>query len=255
MSTATGQIQKTQFHNNTGGHLGVVIIDPKGADRGVNVEPDGHVWLSEAEQRLTANAPRRAEDNPFIEQTKTRRSPDTGELEEYTVVPLTVASENRYVPADLRPIPGYVPTPVALQHAQAAATGDESVTVTAVEAPALQREHEMQDAPPTIRPNEPVVPPTPPPRAAAAAEAARAAQESAEEPTVTEETAQTVQGGETVPTAPQESIGAAEPPSAPAPEGSYAGNEEVGTPTAATAETPTTETTQPGGNDPAPWNG
>jgi hypothetical protein len=29
----------------------------RGEDRGIAVEPDGYVWLSEEEQRLTANAP------------------------------------------------------------------------------------------------------------------------------------------------------------------------------------------------------
>lgn len=236
--TAIPQIEKTQFQNNFGGWLGVVVIDPKGQDVGVSVAPDGKVWLSENEQRLTANAPRDAKDNPFIEQTHQRRSAETGELEDYTVIPLTVCSDMRYVPSDVRPIPATTPAPLGIQHAQMAATGEESVTVTEMSAPALQREHAMADAPANIKPNEPVVPP----RAAAAAAAAR---ESAPEPVVTEETAQESNEGETVPTAPQESVGAATPPSGDAPTGGYASNEEVGTPT-----TPT-----PQGDEPAPWQG
>jgi len=86
------QIEKTQFKNNTGGYIGVVVIGPRGDDRGAAVEPDGTVWLSEAEQRLTANAPRSPRDNPFIEQTLQRINAETGELESYEVVPLTVIS-------------------------------------------------------------------------------------------------------------------------------------------------------------------
>lgn len=247
MSTGIAQIQKTQFKNNTGGWLGVVVIDPKGNDRGVSVEPDGTVWLSAAEQQLTANAPRRPEDNPFIEQTFTRRSDETGELEEVQITPLTVLSDMRYVPADVRPIPVTTPDPVALQHAQAAANGDEPVTVTAISAPALEREHALEDAPPTIKPNEPVVPP----RAAAAAVAAQAVEDTPEADPFAETAADVPES------APGESTGTATPPTGEPTPGTYAADEEVGTPvdtSSAGTEAPTTDT--PGeGEQPAPWQG
>lgn len=223
--TAIPQIEKTQFINNTGGWLGVVVIDPKGADRGVNVEPGGTVWLSEAEQRLTANAPRRPEDNPFIKQTHTRRNPDTGELESYDVTPLTVCSDMRFVPADTRPIPATTPAPRGIMEAQAAATAEEPTVVTTGSMPAVEREMALQDAPPNLKPNEPV----PTARARAAAEAAQGAPEEQA----------WVEGEET---------GTAAAPSGDAPEGEYAAGEEVGTPTEGTEAAPQQQQ-QPAGDE------
>lgn len=253
-TTEPGQISKTQFQNNTGGWLGVVAIDPKGQDRGVSVEPGGTVWLSEAEQRLTANAPRRPEDNPFIEQTHTRRNEASGELEEYTVTPLTVRTDQRFVPADIRPIPATMAAPTALQHTQAAATGEEPVHVAGVNLASLEREHALSEAPDDIKPNEPVVPR----RAAEAAAAAAETPEATDATETPEETAAAVQGDETVPSAPGETIGAATPPEGAAPEGAYVSNEEVGTPVTTTEGTDSTQppsTQSDAGGDPAPWNG
>jgi hypothetical protein len=122
------QIEKQQFQNQSGGYVGVVVIGVKGEDRGIAVEPDGYVWLSEEEQRLTANAPRRPEDNPFVAQTRQRRNEETDALEDYEVVPLVPVSEERFVPADLRPVPGVQSEGAgAVAVAQAAATGPEPV--------------------------------------------------------------------------------------------------------------------------------
>jgi hypothetical protein len=60
--------KKELFRNTTQGHLGVVTVDRRGERHGISVEPGGTVWLSEEEQELTAQAPRKAEHNPFIDQ-------------------------------------------------------------------------------------------------------------------------------------------------------------------------------------------
>lgn len=57
--------QKSEFRNDSEGQLGVVVID-NGKERGIAVAPGRTIWLSEDEQVLTANAPRREQDNPFI---------------------------------------------------------------------------------------------------------------------------------------------------------------------------------------------
>lgn len=56
---------KDEFENTTKGHVGVITLDPTGKERGIAVRPGATVWLTESEQILTANAPRRDEDNPF----------------------------------------------------------------------------------------------------------------------------------------------------------------------------------------------
>ena len=104
--------EKQQFRNNTDGWIGVVVIGPRGDDRGAAVEPNGTVWLSEQEQRLTANAPRDPANNPFVPQTF-QRPLDEGGTEDYTLTPLTPIQEDRWVPANDRPIPTDAPVPVA----------------------------------------------------------------------------------------------------------------------------------------------
>lgn len=56
---------KDEFRNETKGFVGVITIDPQGNQKGVAVRPGNSIWLSEAEQILTANAPRLDKDNPF----------------------------------------------------------------------------------------------------------------------------------------------------------------------------------------------
>lgn len=58
-------VLKRKFHNPTPGWVGATILDEDKKRRGVSIEPGGDVWLSEVEERLTAEAPRLAEDNPF----------------------------------------------------------------------------------------------------------------------------------------------------------------------------------------------
>lgn len=58
---------KDEFKNESGGKLGVVLINPTdGKSYATHVEPDDTVWMSQDEQILTANAPKKPENNPFV---------------------------------------------------------------------------------------------------------------------------------------------------------------------------------------------
>jgi hypothetical protein len=211
-------INKTMFENQSGGWVGAVVIGPKGDETGVAVEPGGTVWLSEAEQILTANAPRRPQDNPFIEQAHKVLDPVTGENVERRVTPLVPINSERFVPANARPIPSDLARhgAQATGHAQAAATADEPTVVTAGGDPVAEREAAVVEAGEAAQPHQPL-PATP--RAAAAAQAA----ERPEEP-------------QTPPEPPQ--TGGAEEPSGPPVSGNFTPGEEVATPEAPNAETP-----------------
>jgi len=285
------QIEKTQFKNNTGGYIGVVVIGPRGDDRGAAVEPDGTVWLSEAEQRLTANAPRSPRDNPFIEQTLQRINAETGELESYEVVPLTVISEERYVPADSRPIPATSSDHHALAAAALAATGDEPVVVTddrpTVEsrtAAVMEAEEErpiepVEQAPDAPQPDvpeqepaeppavEPAPPPTPeptpePPPAPEPTPEPPPAPEPTPDPEPTPEPPPAPEPTPEPPPAPEEQAqvnpdvgeetGQVTPPQPPV-EGEYQAGEETGTPV--TPQPPPDASERTEGGDPAPWTG
>ena len=63
---ATGQQRK--FINPTPGYIGANIFGPDGKPTSIAVEPGGEVWLTEAEERMTAEAPRLSEHNPFVMQ-------------------------------------------------------------------------------------------------------------------------------------------------------------------------------------------
>lgn len=272
------QIEKQQFRNDTGGYIGAVQLSVKGEEMGVAVEPGGTVWLSEAEQILTANAPRDPADNPFIPQTMQRRNPETDALEDIQVTPLVPISENRYVPANERPIPADLAAQDASAEATAAASADEPTTPVPAEgsdeeeAPAQLHEQAVVDAgtdtapgtvPPPARaaaaaaaaqqaetapeaPSEPQTPAGPPPPVAPvppAADPERAAPEDEgrvpQSPAIEEETAAVSPGPA------HEETGAALPPAAPAPVGEYLAHEEVGTPQAPTSETAASDISAP----------
>lgn len=210
-------IQKQQFRNNLDGYVGAVVIGPRGDDRGVAVEPGGSVWLSEEEQVLTANAPRRPEDNPFVEQTFIVTDQATGELREHKVTPLTPADEGRFVPAELRFVPGTGAPATSVAQAQLDATGDKPVVSTTAEIGAVQRHEEVKSMGEDARPNQPPAIPRAAAQAAAAATAAEAS---------SEETAAAVD-----PAVGEETGAAAQPSGEPTP-GSFTASEEVGTPDA-----------------------
>jgi hypothetical protein len=206
-AVANPVIQKQAFRNQSPGWIGAVQIDAKGQDAGCAVEPDGIVWLSEAEQILTANAPKRYEDNPFIEQEMDFGVDEDGRPQVRRVVPLLPVTENRYVPAGDRPIPAH-----GMQVQPEVAEPEDAPDPEAV----LAREQAVvQAASAGERPM-----PKPTRRAQAAVEAA---EEHAAAPTPPEEHAET--GAPVAPT--QEPT-----------EGEYAVSEEVGTPAAPAATAP-----------------
>jgi hypothetical protein len=269
------RIEKEQFQNMSGGFIGAVVIGPKGDEKGIPVEPNGTVWLSEEEQILTANAPRLAKDNPFIEWTRTVLNDDTGQWEDQKYTPLVKVQEHRPVPANFRPIPADISDAAATREAAASASGDTPTVATVVEAGAIERHAEVSnmgegtkphDPPPVPRraamaaamseeddtsdltpPPDPLPDPTPPgatPDAAPAAEAQADAADAQQEAAAAQEEAAAAQAAAAEETAakvdPQkgEETGSAVPPNAEAPEGEYAQHEEVGTPEAPAQPSP-----------------
>jgi hypothetical protein len=65
VTSPSAQGEQRKFINPTPGFVGANIFGPDGKPTAIAVEPGGEVWLTEAEERMTAEAPRRAEDNPF----------------------------------------------------------------------------------------------------------------------------------------------------------------------------------------------
>jgi hypothetical protein len=62
------QGEQRKFVNPTRGFVGANVFAPDGKPTSIAVEPGGEIWLTEAEERMTAEAPRLASDNPFIKQ-------------------------------------------------------------------------------------------------------------------------------------------------------------------------------------------
>lgn len=60
--------EKRKFINPTPGWVGCTILNDDNKREGVPVEPGGFIWLSEVEERLTAEATRKPEDNPFVKE-------------------------------------------------------------------------------------------------------------------------------------------------------------------------------------------
>jgi hypothetical protein len=117
-------VQKRQYRNNTLGWLGVVVLNPKGEETGISVEPQGTVWLSDAEAVLTARAPRLAKDNPFEEQVFFEAD-GAGGMKERRVRPLVPIDEARWVPQEDRYLPEAITGAQSAAIAAENATGDE----------------------------------------------------------------------------------------------------------------------------------
>ena len=79
--------EREQFENTTGGYIGACQIDRRGEHRWIAVAPGERVWLSEEERVATANAPRAATDNPFIESEQDERDDDGKVIRTVTVEP------------------------------------------------------------------------------------------------------------------------------------------------------------------------
>lgn len=95
---ATGEQRK--FVNPTPGWVGANIFGPDGKPTAIAVEPGGEVWLTEAEERMTAEAPRLAGDNPFIKEWE-----EPVEWNDFNEATRTVARQGTLVLADEPPRP------------------------------------------------------------------------------------------------------------------------------------------------------
>lgn len=84
-----------KFHNPTDGWVGANKYGPDGKPTAVAVMPHGDVWLTEAEERMTAEAPRLAEDNPFVKKYrhKVGENPDGSEIFEERTGTLVLSDE------------------------------------------------------------------------------------------------------------------------------------------------------------------
>lgn len=60
--------EQRKFINPTTGYVGANVFGPDGKPTAVPVEPGGEVWLTPAEERMTAEAPRSSADNPFVKE-------------------------------------------------------------------------------------------------------------------------------------------------------------------------------------------
>ena len=74
----------------------MVKLDHLGAQIGESIEPFGEVWLSDAEAKLTARAPKDPKDNPFVEQ-QFRGVDAQGVEHAMPIVPLTLVESDRPV--------------------------------------------------------------------------------------------------------------------------------------------------------------
>lgn len=104
------KVERAEFRNTTNGWIGAIRLDGRGEEKPIAVAPGDTVWLSQEEQELTANAPRRPEDNPFLAQPFENRDPNTGEvLEEGERPQLELVSSARPTGGTTRTIPGVPP--------------------------------------------------------------------------------------------------------------------------------------------------
>lgn len=214
-------IDKDQFRNPKKHQVGAVIIDAANKAKGVVVPPGGTIWLSEDEQRLTANAPRKDEDNPFV--------------------------RGHLVPTNAnRPIGNERPTRADAPHdpqVEAAPPAEQPPVEPPPPAPPVE---EQAPVPPEPVPVPPVVDHT---KHLEELEAERSQGEGdpvapAPASDLDEETAQ--EAAQTTPGGPEEEeIGAAVPPAGDPPQGEYQAQEEVGTPEAPAAQPPADQPTPP----------
>lgn len=70
----------TLFVNTTSGNVGVIKLARNGDRDPIAVGPHERVELTLEEQELTANAPRLAENSPFVKKPYTDHDPTTGDV-------------------------------------------------------------------------------------------------------------------------------------------------------------------------------
>lgn len=180
--------EKRKYHNPTPMWVGVNIFDAEGKRTSIQVEPGGFIWLSPEEERMTAEAPVRPEDNPFAKvwDRVTGQDPNTGEMitvpEQGLLVltndPPRPIGSDRFIPGqqqvqasepaaeeedgDPDPVPeppqtGAAPTPSAPPEQGVRAENEVVATPEAVAANDATKE--------AREPASPTPAPTPPPRA------------------------------------------------------------------------------------------
>lgn len=218
----TNQFDQRCYENTGNSTIGVVKLQEfDGRPHAIPLAHGATVWLNEIEERLTKNAPQRAEDNPFangdlklVDQTRAGEQP----VEE---VPTPVETSPEPPAATEPPAPAATTTPDLAPHPDLPPSA-----LPPGQAPAGPQAGSLEDA---------------------ALEAAEAAQESGADPTsddlapekvveqieedqvsgkVEEETAVAVEGDTT------EETGVAVKPEGDAPEGTFKEGEEVATPDA-----------------------
>jgi nucleotide-binding universal stress UspA family protein len=144
---------RRKFINQTPIFVGAVIYDEDNKRKGVPVAPGDSIWLSEREERATAEAPRLAKDNPFEAEWEEpiQRSEGGEVLESRTRRGMLVLSDEPPRPiASERFIPG--------RETAAVATAPE----TAAEAPEGPQEEPEQVEEVTGSPGVPPTPTEPP---------------------------------------------------------------------------------------------
>lgn len=137
--------EKRKFINPTPGWVGCTIINDEGKKEGFAVEPGNAVWLSEAEERATAEATRKPEDNPFVKTWEEpggfhpeNGSPLPGKLRTGTLIPSDEPprpiSSDRYTPSQAEaaaraasPEPTPETPPAAPPEREEEITGDDGV--------------------------------------------------------------------------------------------------------------------------------
>lgn len=108
-------IEKRRFENVSPELHGAVILDADNKAKGVAVQPGETIWLSLQEEQLTAEAPVRPEDNPFVKEWQrptesdahgnpTAFSTETGVLRPTDEAPRVVGSQ-RFTPSHGEPEP------------------------------------------------------------------------------------------------------------------------------------------------------
>lgn len=150
-------VEKRRFKNVTPEIHGATILDADNRAKGVAVDPGEEIWLSVVEEQLTAEAPVRDEDNPFIKAWEcpvawddhgnpTSFEPRTGCLLVVDAEPRIIGSQ-RYTPTAGDPntaVAAETPPEPAAPPVEGERSPDEQVATP--EAEAARDEHEKAKA-------------------------------------------------------------------------------------------------------------
>jgi hypothetical protein len=125
-----------KFHNPTDGWIGANKYGPDGKPTATAVPPHGDVWLTEAEERMTAEAPRMAEDNPFVKKYrhKVGENPDGTDIFEERTGTLVLSDE------EPRPISSTRFTPAQAERVAASEAEQPAAAAPPVDPPSFEPE-------------------------------------------------------------------------------------------------------------------